>query len=174
MKKILLLASAIALSLCSQSIAAPPVSMGVSECSPLNNGDCQTVTNGAALITGSITSFPSGSTPVVASCSTTNAICTATMPAVAAKTNYLGGFECTTGGATVGVLLAITLTGTISGTTLTYMIASPTGVGSAVAEQAQFVPPLPGLAVNTAIVVNLPAAGAGNVQEACVIHGYVL
>lgn len=102
------------------------------------------------------------------------AIATATMPAVAAKTNFVDGFECAAGGATLGSDISITLTGTISSTNLTYTYSVPAGVLLAgVPLVVSFQHPIPGTAINTAISITMPSAGTGNTNASCNIHGFV-
>lgn len=97
---------------------------------------------------------------------------TATLGAVAGKTNYISGFEITGAGATAGSAVVATIVGTLGGT-LSYIIAVPTGATVGVLPLVvEFSPPLPASAVNTAIVVSAPSFGAGNTNAAVVAHGY--
>lgn len=101
-----------------------------------------------------------------------NATATATFAASLQQTNYLSGFEVTTGGITIGACVNLTITG-LTGGTLTYPYCAPTGVTvGAYPFSMQFIPPLSGAAINTAITVSLPALGAGNTNAAVNIHGY--
>lgn len=119
--------------------------------------------------------YPSGAVAVTsASGNKANAAGTATLTAGASTTAYISGFECTSTGATVGLPVIVTVTGTISGT-LSYIFAAPAGaLLIATPLQVQFFPPIPASAVNTNIVVTLPALGAGNTNAAVVAHGYIL
>lgn len=102
-----------------------------------------------------------------------NASAIATLAAVAAKTNYLTGFEVTASGATAASIVLVAVTGLLGGT-LTYIFTVPAGVLLAAAPLVvSFNPPLPASAVNTAIVVTCPALGAGNTNAAAVAHGLV-
>ena len=110
------------------------------------------------------TSFSSGNVA--------NASAIATIPAVAAKTTFITGFEITGAGATAGSVVIATVTGLLGGTA-SYIVSVPTGAIMGITPlQVIFNPPLPGSAVNTAIVVSLPALGAGNTNAATVAHGY--
>lgn len=101
-----------------------------------------------------------------------NASAVATLAAVAGKTTYISGLTITAGGATAGALVSATVAG-LSGGTATYTIGAPTGVTVAATPMVlQFNPPLPASAVNTAIVVTLPALGAGNTNAAVSAWGY--
>jgi hypothetical protein len=120
-------------------------------------------------------SYPTASVPVTSSSgNVAAATATATLPAVAAKTTYITGFEITAAGATAGAAVVATVTGTVSGT-LSYVFTAPTGatVGAAPLT-VEFSPALPSSAVNTAIVVTLPSLGAGNTNAAVVAHGFQL
>ncbi len=101
-----------------------------------------------------------------------NASAVATIPAGANQFGYLTGFEITAGGATAGACVNPTITGLVGGT-VTYTFCAPTGATAGAAKlDIQFVPPLTGSALNTAIVLTLPALGAGNTNATVVIHGY--
>lgn len=120
---------------------------------------------------GGIPSTPG--TPVVASATGAAAALAPALPAVPTKTNNLAGFEVTSGGANAASLINVTITGLLGGA-LTYVLAIPVGVAlGATPLIVEFNPPLPAAAVNTAITVNVPSAGAGNTATAAVVHGYV-
>lgn len=102
-----------------------------------------------------------------------NAIATATLAAVAGKTNYCTGFEITAGGATAASAVTAALTGLLGGT-MNYGYGAPLGAGvPGVPLCVTFDPPLPASAVNTAVSISLPALGAGNAIASVNIHGYV-
>jgi hypothetical protein len=112
-------------------------------------------------------------TPVGSSATGANAALTATLAAVAGKTNYLTGFEVTGEGATAGGSVQVTVTG-VTGAPLQYTFAIPTGVAVGAAPLiVPFNPPLPATAPNTQIQVAVPAFGAGNPAASVVAHGYV-
>lgn len=114
-----------------------------------------------------------GGTPVNGAQTGGNQINTATLPAVAAKTNYITGFEITAAGATAGAAVQALVSGVVGGP-LAYSFVAPAGVAvGALPLAVEFIPPLPGAAVNTAITVSLPALGAGNTNASVVAHGYV-
>jgi hypothetical protein len=121
--------------------------------------------------TNMVLSFPSGIT-TYSSGNVANASAAATIPAVAAKMNYLTGFEITSGGATAASLVSATVAG-LAGGTATYTYGCVAGATSPNAPlNVTFDIPLPAAAVNTAIVVTLPALGAGNTNATVVAHGY--
>ena len=120
--------------------------------------------------------IPNGAVPLVASSGNVAATATtATLAAAAAQTTYITGFEVTGAGATAASVILVTVTGTISATAPTYVLAVPAGVTvGATPLVVEFPSPLPGSAVNTAVVVNVPSFGAGNTNAAVVAHGYRL
>lgn len=108
----------------------------------------------------------------VSSGNVANASAAATLAASLQQFNYLMGFEITAGGATAGACVNATVTGLLGGTQ-TYVFCTPTGATlGATPLVVEFAPPLPSAAFNTAIVVTLPALGAGNTNAAVSIHGY--
>lgn len=119
--------------------------------------------------------YPAGATPVAAaSGNVANASAVATIPAVAGRTAYLTGFAITSTGATAPAVVSPTVTGLIS-TTLTYTYAVAAGATTANALLTpDFALAMPASAVNTAIVVTLPALGAGNTNATVVARGYYL
>lgn len=101
-----------------------------------------------------------------------NQVNAATLPAVAAKTNYLTGFEVTAAGATAGAAVTVTVTG-VAGGPLSYTFTVPAGAALAAAPLVvAFASPLEGSGVNVAIVVSCPALGAGNTNAAVSAHGF--
>lgn len=119
--------------------------------------------------------YPTGSAPATSSSGNkANANAVATLAAAAGQTTYISGFEATASGATAGLPVSLTVVG-VAGGTMTYTFTAPAGVLVAAAPlQVQFRPPIPGSAVNTAIVVTLPALGSGNTNAAVVAHGFQL
>jgi hypothetical protein len=124
--------------------------------------------------------YPTGdtgkrATPVTASSgNVANAAATATLAAGGANVmNYISGFEFTGSGATAAAVVLLTITGVIGGT-MTYVIPVPAGVTVGIPPLVvEFNPPLQASALNTAIVVSVPALGAGgNTNSAVVAHGY--
>ena len=119
--------------------------------------------------------LPQGAIQVQASSgNVANATAAATMPADAARTNWITGFEVTGAGATAGAAVTVTVTG-ISGGTLSYTFSFPTG--AAVGAQPlmiEFPEPIPASAINTAITVSCPAGGAGNTNTTVNVHGFKL
>jgi hypothetical protein len=103
-----------------------------------------------------------------------NATATATLAGVAGKTTWITGFQCTAAGATAAAAVSVTVTGTIGGAQ-TYAFVFPAGAtASAQPLIVAFPTPVPASAANTAIVVTLPASGAGGTNAACAAQGYQL
>lgn len=99
-----------------------------------------------------------------------NAALTATLAAAAGVSTYITGFSVTCGGATAGSLITVTVTGPTN--TLSYILAVPTGVTLQSNLLIVFPFPVAASAANTAIVVNMPAAGAGNTSQAVMAYGF--
>lgn len=104
---------------------------------------------------------PSG-TQVFGNGTGTTAAVTGTIAAVAAKTNYLCEFDISIT-ATGAILGQVTITGLLGGTR-TYQLNIPATPAVNLLSKS-FSPCLPASAVNTAIVVNSPAAGVGGVND---------
>lgn len=101
-----------------------------------------------------------------------NASAAATLAAAAAKTTYITGFVVTAGGATAAALVDVTVTGLVGGTA-TFTFAAPAGAAvGATPLVVMFTKPIPASAVNTAIVVTLPALGAGNTKATVNAFGF--
>lgn len=103
-----------------------------------------------------------------------NAAAVATLPAVAAKLNYLTGVQAWWSGSTAALVVNLTIAG-LKGGTITLPVVFP--AGATVAGQPVnlvFETPFPASAVNTAIVVTLPAGGAGNTNAAVAAQGFVV
>lgn len=117
--------------------------------------------------------FPGAAVPILASSgNVANAVAAATLSAAAAKTTYISGFEITGGGATAASLVLATITGLLGGTA-TYTVAAVAGAALGnVPLMVELNPALPASAVNTAIVVSVPALGAGNTNSCVVAHGF--
>lgn len=117
--------------------------------------------------------YSTAQTPVTAaSGNVANASAAATLAGVAAKTNYLTGFQITAAGATAAACVNATVAGVITGT-MTYTFCVPAGTAAgATPLSVSFNPPIPASAVNTAIVVTLPALGAGNTNAAVSAQGF--
>lgn len=120
-----------------------------------------------------INGMPQAAVPVNASSgNVANSAAVATMPADAVKTNYISGFEITAAGATVGIVVVVTVAGIIGGT-LSFVFVVPAGALLGAAPlQVVFSMPIPAAAINTAIVVTCPALGIGNTNAAANVHGF--
>lgn len=112
--------------------------------------------------------FPAGATALGASSgNVANATATATLAAAAGQTTYITGFDITGAGATAGSVVVATVTG-LAGGTQSFVVAVPTGTLLGITPLVvEFGQAIPASAVNTAIVVSVPAFGAGN-TNACV------
>lgn len=101
-----------------------------------------------------------------------NASAVATLAGAALQTTYITGFQCTAAGATAAAVVSVTVTGLLGGTQ-TYTFTFPAGVTTQASHlQPAFDMGLPASAANTAIVVTLPAGGAGNTNASCNAQGY--
>jgi len=123
--------------------------------------------------------YPTGdtgkrATPVASSSgNVANASAVATLAAGGANVmTYISGFECTCGGSTAAATVNVTVTGILGGT-MTYSFSTATGVDAPSPPLVvEFNPPLQASALNTAIVVTIPALGGGNAHAAANAHGY--
>jgi hypothetical protein len=112
-------------------------------------------------------------TPVSASSgNVANAAAVATLAGVADKTTYVTGFRCGGSGSTAAAIVNITVAGLLGGTQ-TYTMISVAGATLAnTPVSREFTRPVPASAVNTAIVVTMPALGAGNTNASCNAEGF--
>lgn len=117
--------------------------------------------------------LPAGATPVNASSgNVANAATTATLAGAAGVFTWLTGFEVTGAGATAASVILVTVTGAQGGT-LTYVLVVPAGATTSITPLVVEPPaPIRSSAVNTNVVVNVPAFGAGNTNAAVTAHGY--
>lgn len=116
--------------------------------------------------------YVNGATPITASSgNVANAPAVATLAGAAAKTTYINGFQCTASGATAGLAVNVTVAGCVTGT-MTYAFVFPAGVVSATPLLVTFPEPIPASTVNTAIVVTLPASGAGGTNASVSAQGF--
>ena len=103
-------------------------------------------------------------TPITASATGTTGTITATLAAAAGKTTYICGFYYTGTNATAAnPATTVTITGAIGGT-LNFgfpTLAAAAAVPNTIPIDEQFIPCIAASAINTAIVVNGPALGAG-------------
>lgn len=99
-------------------------------------------------------------------------VCTATIAAVAGRTNYLTGLQITGLGATAATKVIATVTGLVGGTK-SFAIAVPAGVTTAVTPIIVAFPvPVPATGVNVAIVASVPSFGAGNTDVDVNLDGF--
>ena len=121
----------------------------------------------------SIATYPPGSTPVAsASGNVANATATATLAGAVGRTTYVTGFQITSAGATSAGVVTATLAGVIGGTiAYTYGTVAGTSAANPIFD-VQFTNPLPASATNTAIVLTLPALGAGNLFTTISLQGF--
>jgi hypothetical protein len=103
-----------------------------------------------------------------------NANAVATLPAMAAMTAYITGFQITGAGATAAKSVVAQLAG-VAGGPIDYSFTFPAGVGApAQPLTVNFTVAIPAAAMNTAISLTLPAAGVGNVAAAVTVQGFYL
>lgn len=115
---------------------------------------------------------PLAQTDVDSSQQGANAAIAATLPGVAGATTFITGFEITGLGATAANNVVVTVTGILGGTK-TYELPIPAGVLAGITPLVvEFTRPIPASGQNQAIVVNVPAAGAGNAAVAVTAHGF--
>jgi hypothetical protein len=101
-----------------------------------------------------------------------NSAAVASLAGSSGVTNYCTGIEITFAGATAAGNVVATLAG-LAGGTISFICTAPTGAtvpGAPII--AQFDPPLPASAANTAITLTLPALGSGNTHACVNIHGF--
>jgi hypothetical protein len=97
---------------------------------------------------------------------------TVSLTAEAGRTNFVTQVVLSTGGATAGIILDVTITGVIGGT-LHIVYAVPTGaLLAATPLVVNFNPPLQSTAVNQIVTLTMPTAGAGNTQQTAAIYGF--
>lgn len=117
--------------------------------------------------------LPARAVEVHATATGANSAMAATMPAVPGWINVLVGYDITGAGATAASVLSVTTTGLA--VELAQKLVVPAGVTTNAANTSWTVRPPFGRkasAVNTAVVVNVPAFGAGNTAAAINIYGY--
>lgn len=123
---------------------------------------------------GASSQYPAGATAITASsASVANASAVATLAGTSGKTTYICGFHITSGGSTGAALVTPTITGTITGTlNFTYATVAGVTLGNAPLLQNMGGVCIPASATNTAIVVTLPALGAGNTNATVNAWGF--
>jgi hypothetical protein len=99
-----------------------------------------------------------------------NAALTVTIPALAGWVNVLTGYDYVGTGATAATVVDITTTGV--GTNYTSKLAVPASPTSLAERSVRFPNGLTATANNTAITVNVPALGVGNLSGNLVVYGY--
>lgn len=119
--------------------------------------------------------YPIGAVPITGSSGTVaNGSTVATLAAAVGKTTYVTGFIISGTGATIGLAVAPTLVGVISGT-MTFAYAAIAGaLLMSTPMVVTFPKPIPASAVNMAITLTVPALGLGNTNSTAVIFGYQL
>lgn len=152
-----------------------PIATLVTGLTPSKTAKSANVDANGNLVTAASSPLPSGSVPVSSSSgNVANAAGVATLAAAAGKTTYLSGFAITAAGATAAGVVLVTVAGLLGGTA-TYVFAVPAGASIGATPLAVTFPsPIPASAVNTAIVVTLPALGTGNTNAAVVATGFQL
>lgn len=127
---------------------------------------------------GSLSSqYPAGAIPITASATGTTGATAATLAANATRTTFICGFSFFgTNATTANTTTNITVTGTVTGTLnfgYTTLAAAATVPDRPAADKV-FSPCVPGSAINTAVVVNGPALGAGATLATVTAWGYQL
>jgi len=121
---------------------------------------------------GSSNGYPAGAVPLTATSTGANAPITATLPAAAGKTTYVTSLQASATGASAPSVVNVTLVGALGGT-LSWQKVNPSGSEMPVLS-LNFNPPCPASALNTALVLTMPAAGAGTVGQSVSIQGFQL
>lgn len=119
--------------------------------------------------------YPPGAIPVTASATGTTGAITATLAAQPGKTTFLCGLYFTGTNATAAnTATSVTVTGTIGGT-MTFgfpTLAAAATVPPTIPVDEAFLPCIASTSVNTAIVVNGPALGAGSTLTTVTAWGF--
>lgn len=131
--------------------------------------------NGAVqmCLNASSQAVPCAGAPITASSGNqANANAVATLATAVGKTTYICGFTMTSAGSTAATVVSPTITGVIGGTqTFTYVSVAGVTLGNTPLV-VDFAPCLPASSLNTAIVVTLPALGAGNTNATATAWGF--
>jgi hypothetical protein len=115
--------------------------------------------------------YPCGATPITATASGTTGAVAATLAAAAGKFTYVCGFHVNTSGATAGTSVTVAVSGLLGGTI--NFAHSLGAVGTAQNPlNVNFSTCVQSSAVNTAIVVTQPGAGAGATNAITTAWGY--
>lgn len=121
---------------------------------------------------GAVSPIPAGGVPFVVTATGGNSAVTATVPGTAGKTIFVTKLIVSADGATTPAPFALAVTGTAGAFNTTYNVpALGSGAQPVIMD---FDVPLPASAPNIAVVVSLPALGAGNTVARVVVIGYVL
>lgn len=119
--------------------------------------------------------YPDGAVPLTSSSgNVANANAVATLTPPAGRTAYITGIKSTSAGATVAAIVNLTVAGVTGGTMTFPRVFSAGAVLQNADFDQDFAPGIPGAAAGTAIVVTLPAGGAGNTNAAITAIGYYL
>lgn len=119
--------------------------------------------------------YPPGAIPITGSATGTTGAIAASIPALANKTAFLCGFYYTGTNATAAnTATSVTVTGLVGGT-MTFgfpTLALGAAIPNTIPVDEEFVPCIPSTSVNTAIVVNGPALGAGATLSTATAWGF--
>jgi hypothetical protein len=114
--------------------------------------------------------YPSGSAPVNCSTAGTTGAVSCTLAGRQGAQTFICGFVITSGGTTTAIDVLATITGTVNTLNFSYMgVSSGQGLLGVAFPHCQ-----PASAVNTGIVVSLPALGLGTINAAVTAWGYQL
>ena len=95
------------------------------------------------------------------------------LPAVAGQRNYVVYAQCRGSGATASSSIVATITGLLGGT-ISIPVTVPTIAGGDWTASLSIPTGWPAAANNSAVVIQVPSAGAGNLHSACSILGYTV
>jgi hypothetical protein len=108
---------------------------------------------------------------VVQGASVADATLTRTVAAAVGKVHYVTGFDLSLGGATLASLINVTITG-LAGGTLTFVVPVIAGALLGSVFSVTFPHPIPTSAANIAVVLTVPALGAGSTAANGHLYGY--
>jgi hypothetical protein len=113
-------------------------------------------------------------TPVAASQNGATGAVSATLAAAASRLTHISGFEVTFSNPTAATTITITVTNVVGGplNDTQQLLAAGAAVPPPSPLVVKFIPPIPASALNTAIVVNVPALGAGASGVSVTAHGF--
>jgi hypothetical protein len=115
---------------------------------------------------------PSPANNIAISATGTTGALTASLLSTSSSVTNMTGFYVSGSGATTAIVLDVTVTGSVGGTLHFSYGVSGTTTAANTPLNITFACPLQAAAANTAIVVNVPAAGTGSVIQSVTAFGY--